>query len=176
MHKITYYLPNEFLHIFTTLYNHKKATQSTNSPPFMEPEISLLYLQDPSTGSILSQMHPLNTSPPYFPKIHSNTILPSTPRTTKCSLHIFDRNLVRISHLSHVCYTHRPAITIRTATVNLFSHKILKIQDKGGNRPSWSGIKNLHFLTYVVRGADMKEKATDSYYLYKQYFAERTLI
>jgi hypothetical protein len=35
---------------------------------------------------ILSQMHPAHTFPPYFPKIHSNIIFSSRPRSSEWSL------------------------------------------------------------------------------------------
>jgi hypothetical protein len=35
---------------------------------------------------ILSQMTPIHSCPPYFPKIYSNIILPSTPGSSKWSL------------------------------------------------------------------------------------------
>jgi hypothetical protein len=43
----------------------------------MEPE------GGPPLVPILNQMHPVHTFPPYFPKIHSNIILPSTPGSDK---------------------------------------------------------------------------------------------
>jgi hypothetical protein len=38
----------------------------------MEPEGSLLYSQEPATGPFLSQINPVHTFQPYFPKTHSN--------------------------------------------------------------------------------------------------------
>jgi hypothetical protein len=37
--------------------------------------------------SLACQLHPILTFPPYFPKIHSNIILPSMPRSSEWSLH-----------------------------------------------------------------------------------------
>jgi hypothetical protein len=50
------------------------------------------------------------TLKPNFLKIHFNIILPSTPRSSKWSLFFrcFDRNCVRISHLSYTCYMLHP--------------------------------------------------------------------
>jgi len=39
----------------------------------------------PPLVPILRQMHPVHTLPPYFPKIHSNIIFPSMPRSSKWS-------------------------------------------------------------------------------------------
>jgi hypothetical protein len=51
-------------------------------------------------------MHQVHTSPPAFPKVHSNIILPSTLRSSEWSLPIrfSDHNFIRISHLFHACY------------------------------------------------------------------------
>jgi hypothetical protein len=50
------------------------------------PEASLPCSQDPTTGPFPSQMNPVHTLPSYFPKIHSNIIFPSAPRSSKWSL------------------------------------------------------------------------------------------
>jgi hypothetical protein len=52
----------------------------------MEPEVLLLCPQEPATGPILSQIHPIHKVPSYFPKIHSDITLPSTPSSSKWSL------------------------------------------------------------------------------------------
>jgi hypothetical protein len=59
---------------------------------------------------ILSQMSPVHNFPPYFPKIYSNIILPSTSRSSEWSLRFrfSDQNFVCISYLSHACYIPRP--------------------------------------------------------------------
>jgi hypothetical protein len=38
----------------------------------MEPRGYLLYSQEPDIGPVLSQMNPIHTLQPYFPKIHFN--------------------------------------------------------------------------------------------------------
>jgi hypothetical protein len=60
---------------------------------------------DPS----LCLMNPLYTLPPYFFKIHSIIILPSTPSSSKSSsLQVFWLKILYASHLSHLCYTTLP--------------------------------------------------------------------
>jgi len=44
----------------------------------MEPEDSSHVNESPPLGPILSQVHPVHTSWPYFPEINFNIILPST--------------------------------------------------------------------------------------------------
>jgi hypothetical protein len=52
----------------------------------MEPEGSLPFSQGFATVPILSQMNPVQIFPPYIPTIHSNIILPSTPKSFTWSL------------------------------------------------------------------------------------------
>jgi hypothetical protein len=58
----------------------------------------------------LSQMNPVHSFLLYFPKIQTNIKIPSTPVPSEWSLpfEFSDQNLVRISHLSHVCYVPCP--------------------------------------------------------------------
>jgi hypothetical protein len=59
--------------------------------------------------SILNQTNPVHISSPYFFKIYSNTILPSTLRSSEWSpsFRLSDQNFICISHLSHACYLPR---------------------------------------------------------------------
>jgi len=67
----------------------------------MEPEGSLPRSQKPTTVPILIQMRPVHTFPPYFPKIHSNTIFPCTPRSSEwsLSLQVFGPSLPCVLHV-----------------------------------------------------------------------------
>jgi hypothetical protein len=60
---------------------------------------------------ILSQMHPVHTLAPHFPKTHSDIVLPSTSRSSEWSLPLrfYSQNIVRISHLPHTFYMSRPS-------------------------------------------------------------------
>jgi len=76
-------------------------------PLFMEPKGSLTRSQRTATGhypeSDDSSPHTLS---PYFPKIHSNSIFPSTPSSSKWSL-LFrfpNQNIICISHLTSAGY------------------------------------------------------------------------
>jgi len=64
----------------------------------MEPEGSLPCPQQPAAHPVLNYMNPIHILPPYFPKIHSNIILPSV------RFRISNWNLVLIFSLSHPCY------------------------------------------------------------------------
>jgi len=52
----------------------------------MKPKGSLPSSQEPTTGPYPKPANLVHTSPSYLPKFHSNIILPSTPRSSKCSL------------------------------------------------------------------------------------------
>jgi len=57
---------------------------------------------------IQSQINLIHTFPLYFPKIHSNIIFPSMPRSFKWSrpFRFSNHNIVCISYLSHAWYMH----------------------------------------------------------------------
>jgi len=54
----------------------------------LESEGSSPFLQDPSTGPYPKPGASNPHYPPYFPKIHSNIILPSEPKSSEWSLPI----------------------------------------------------------------------------------------
>jgi len=82
-----------------------------NSPPFMELEGSLPCHNNPPLFPILNQTSLVHTFRPYFPRIHSNVILPSTPMSSDWSppLRFSNRNFVCTFHL--LCGLHSPLIS-----------------------------------------------------------------
>jgi len=64
----------------------------------------------PPSVLILSQIHPVHTFPPYFPKIQYIVIFPSAPRSSEWSLYsrFCDQNVFLISH---AFYMSRPSDT-----------------------------------------------------------------
>jgi hypothetical protein len=74
------------------------------------PKIHHRVHNSPQPVPFLSQMNPVHTFPPCFPKIHSNIILLFTPRSSQwhISFRFYDHNFARISHLTHANYMSRP--------------------------------------------------------------------
>jgi len=68
-------------------------------PPFME-------LHRTHKSPVLSHMHSVQRFPPYFPKIHSNIILPSMPRSSECPFpSCFPLKMLYTFLISHLCAT-----------------------------------------------------------------------
>jgi hypothetical protein len=91
--------PQEYPPYIRLLWNKKLHYHVHKTPP-------------PSTlVSILSQISPAHTFPPYFPKIHSNIIRTSTPTSTKwcLPLRFSVQNFASVSDLSHECYMPHPS-------------------------------------------------------------------
>jgi len=75
---------------------------------------------NPPLVSVLSQMNPVHKFPPYFPKIHSNIIILSTPRSSEWPLlFTFPTKMLRISHFSifSTCSTHLNLFDLISLTV-----------------------------------------------------------
>jgi len=62
------------------------GSQLVSSPDFMEPEVSLLRLQQLATCSYPEPDQSSPCAPSHFLKIHLNIIIPSTPESSKFSL------------------------------------------------------------------------------------------
>jgi hypothetical protein len=72
-------------HIPSSEANSRSASQE-NSQLVTETKYHNGVYKSPPQVLILSQMYLVHKFPPHFPKIHSNTILPSTPRSSQSSL------------------------------------------------------------------------------------------
>jgi len=66
---------------------------------FMDPRGSLSCSQETTTCPYSEPMNPVHIFPPFFPKIHSNIILPPMPGSTKWSLPIRLSISVTFNHI-----------------------------------------------------------------------------
>jgi hypothetical protein len=87
--------------------------REANSPPASQEIRRILRnmkvhyrVKSPPLIPVLNQMHAVHIFSPYFPNIHSNIILPSTPRSSESTFpfRFPNQNTVCIFHLSHACY------------------------------------------------------------------------
>jgi hypothetical protein len=79
------------------------------------PEVHYRIHKCPPTAPILNQLGPVHTPTSYFPKIHLNIILPSTPGspTQSLSLRFPHQNPLYASPLPHTRYMFRPSHSSR---------------------------------------------------------------
>jgi len=90
--------------------NNKSGSQQI-SRLLWEPKVLYRGHNSPLLVSILRQMNPVHTFPPYFPKVHSNIMFPCTSRSSERSLsfRFSDQNFVM--HFSSPLYVlHAPFI------------------------------------------------------------------
>jgi hypothetical protein len=81
---------------------------SKKKKPFMQPEGSLPFSQEPATGPYSKPDESNLQLPPLFLKTHSSIILPSSSRSSEWPfLQVIRLKFYIISHLSHACYMYR---------------------------------------------------------------------
>jgi hypothetical protein len=96
--------------------------------PFMKPEGWLPCPQNPPLVPVLSQITWSPHLPTLFPKILSNIIFPSTPRSSKLSVcSCFRPKFVCVSHLSYSCYMPRPSHTLDLITLIIFGEALCSL-------------------------------------------------
>jgi len=84
-------------------------------------KVHYLVHKSPPPFSALNQMRPVHNPPPFFPKIHSNTVLPSTPRSSKLSspFRFSDQNIVYFISPMRAIF-HADLIVLKSITVIIF--------------------------------------------------------
>ena len=89
------------------------CSYSGDSPHFWNPKVPHRTHKRPPPAPILSQLHPVPTTPSHFLKIHPNIILPSTSGSPQWSLSLRfpNQNPVHTSPLPHTRHMSRLSLT-----------------------------------------------------------------
>jgi hypothetical protein len=106
----------------------------------MEPESSLPYSQELSSGPYSEPDESSSNPPPNFPKIHYNIIFLSISRSSELSL------TFRFSDQNFVCISHLPHAWPNTSKWNLNREE----QSETILEPAWWGIHTVIFILINV--------------------------
>jgi hypothetical protein len=89
----------------------RSCSASSKLLTFIQHEISLPCLRDPTTGSVLCHLNPFHNLVPYIMKIHFNIIFPPTSRSPErfLPLRVSDQHFIGISYISNSCYIPCPS-------------------------------------------------------------------
>ena len=117
------------------------CSQSRNSPHFWSPKVPHRTHKRPPPVPILSQLHPVPTTPSHFLKIPLDIILPSTSGSPQWSfsLRFTNQNPVHTSTIPHTRYMPRPS------HYSLFYHRTVL-----GEQYSAAQITMLSVYIYLV--------------------------